>query len=128
VIVIDEFADLLDAYNYKDRDSIEKTLKRFGQMARACGIHIVIITQRATSTNIAGEIRTHLSGRIAFRMNTEADSYYILEGSGAEKLEHAGEFLIKRASEEVVQGYAPFLEQDSLVRMVKEMVAKYGKK
>lgn len=48
-------------------------------MARAAGVHLVLITQRATSQNIPGEIRTHFAGRMAFRMNTEADSYYILE-------------------------------------------------
>ncbi len=109
VIVIDEFADLLDSYDYKWRAQIEKILKRFGQMARAAWVHMVLITQRATSQNIPGEIRTHFSGRIAFRMNSESDSFYILDQWWAEQLESAWRFLYKTADWIIHQWYAPMM-------------------
>ncbi len=125
VIIIDEFADMLDSYDYKGREQIEKILKRFGQMARAAGVHMVIITQRANSQNIPGEVRTHFAGRIAFRMNTEADSYYILEEKWAEKLRSSGMFMFKQADNEIQYWYAPLFHNDELERMVEDMRRKF---
>ena len=114
ILVIDEFADLLDSYDYQNREEIERILKRYGQMARAAGVHLVVITQRATSQNIPSEIRTCFAGRMAFRMNTEADSYYILEESGAEKIEGAGHFLLKKAHYPLETGYVPLIDDDAI--------------
>lgn len=125
IIIIDEFADLLDSYDYKGRDEIEKILKRFGQMARAAGIHMILITQRATSANIPGEIRTHFSGRIAFRMNTESDSHYILEAAGAESLTSSGVFLFKSTHNHIEKAYAPLFHNDELAQFVIAMQEKY---
>jgi len=125
VIIMDEFADLLDAYDYKWRDAIEKILKRFGQMARAAWVHLVLITQRATAQNIPWEVRTHFAWRLAFRMNSEADSFYILEEGGAEKLQSAGLFLFKQANAEIVQWYAPLIHNNDLAEMLAKMKEKY---
>jgi DNA segregation ATPase FtsK/SpoIIIE-like protein len=114
VIVIDEFADLLDSYDYSWRDAIEKMLKRFGQMARAAWVYMVLLTQRATSTNIPWEIRTHFSGRIWLRMNSEADSFYVLEQAGAEKLPWAGHFLLKTTNNDPTAWYVPLVSKEKL--------------
>jgi len=114
VIVIDEFADLLDSYDYKWRAQIEKILKRFGQMARAAWVHMVLITQRATSQNIPWEIRTHFSGRVAFRMNSEADSFYMLDQWWAEQLESAWRFLYKTADWIIHTWYAPMMSKEHI--------------
>ena len=126
VLIIDEYADLLDYYEYKERDEIEKILKRFGQMARAAGVHLIIITQRATSQNISGEIRANFSGRMAFRMNSEADSFYILEEAGAEKLIGAGRFMIRKAHYALENGYSPMLTEDEIKQTIESMVEKFG--
>lgn len=128
VMIIDEFADLLDYYDFRERDEIEKMLKRFGQMARAAGVHLILITQRATSQNISGEIRANFAGRIALRMNSEADSYYILEEAGAEKISGAGVFLVKKAHYALENGYSPMLTEADIQMFVARTRTEYGEK
>jgi len=93
ILIIDEFADSIDAQKYRDRESIIKGLKRIGQMGRAAGFHMILLTQRATSQNIDGEIKANIAGKIAFKVTSETDSYFILGEKGAEALHHPGEAL-----------------------------------
>lgn len=125
-LFIDEFADLLDFYSFKDRERIEKILKRYGQMARAAGIHLIILTQRANSQNFPSEIRANFSGRISFRVNSEADSFYILEQPGADKIEHAGVYRIKANDQPVFEAYAPLFHGPDFEDIVKAAQDKWG--
>jgi DNA segregation ATPase FtsK/SpoIIIE-like protein len=125
-VIIDEFADLLDSYSYKDREKIEKTLKRYGQMARAAGVHLIIITQKASSENLPSEIKSNIAGRISFRVNSSSDSYYILEEEGAEKIKHAGIFLMKANDEEVKEAYAPLFHGYDFEKSIKIAQEKWG--
>jgi DNA segregation ATPase FtsK/SpoIIIE-like protein len=125
-IIIDEFADLLDYFPYKERDEIEKILKRYGQMARAAGIHLILITQRATAQNIPGELRANLSGKVALRMYSEADSHYLLEEPGAEKITEPGVFLLKRGSNTPIRGYAPLIHKEDIEKLVQLALETFG--
>ena len=122
VVVIDEFADLLDSYEYSWRAKIEKILKRFGQMARAAWVHMVLITQRATSQNIPGEIRTHFSWRIWFAMNSEADSLYLLDSPKAHSLSGPWQYLYKDGTWLLQPGYAPIILKEELIALKKSLV------
>lgn len=121
-LIIDEFADIVDSYDYGTRDKVEWMLKRFGQMARAAWIHMILITQRATSQNIPGEIRTHFAGRMAFRMNTEADSIYIIEESWAHNLPSAGMFLLKKASQDIIHWYVPLITNSNIDKLLEKHI------
>lgn len=70
-------------------------------------------------------MRTHFAGRIAFRMNSEADSFYILEEAGAEKIASAGLFMFKQANNAIEAGYAPLLHNQDVVEMIAIMQKKY---
>ena len=126
VLIIDEFADLLDFFPFKERDEIEKILKRYGQMARAAGVHLVLITQRATSQNIPSELRANLSGKIALRMFSEADSHYLLEESGAEKITEPGIFLLKRGSHMPIKGYSPLIHKEDIEMLLQLATKTFG--
>ncbi len=89
VIIIDELADLMAAYNRE----VEGTIIRIAQMARAVGIHLIISTQRPSVEVLTGLIKANITSRIALQMPSQVDSRTILDMAGAEKLLGSGDML-----------------------------------
>jgi len=97
VVVIDEYGDLLLTAG-KD---IEIPLTRLAQLARATGIHLVIATQRPTTTIITGNIKANFPARIAFMVRSSIDSRTILDETGANQLIGRGDMLFATGSDVV---------------------------
>ncbi|MBR3399975.1 MAG: DUF4236 domain-containing protein [Prevotella sp.] len=89
VVIIDEFGDLIMAAG-KEAESL---IVRMAQLACAVGIHMVISTQRPTTTIITDNIRENFPGRIAFKVSSIKDSRTILDMKGAEQLVGSGDML-----------------------------------
>ena len=89
VVVIDEYADLVMTAGKE----IEMPIARLAQMGRACGIHLIIATQRPTTNIITGLIKANFPARMAFRVISQIDSRTILDGSGANQLIGRGDLL-----------------------------------
>lgn len=91
VIVVDEFNDLVMQTGAEANDCII----RLAQKARACGMHIILATQRPTVDVVNGTIKANITCRIAFRVASDVDSRTILDEIGAESLLGRGDMLIK---------------------------------
>lgn len=89
VIIIDELADIMQAYPRE----LEAAIVRLAQMSRAVGIHLILSTQRPEVNVITGLIKANVPSRIALRVPTQIDSRTILDAAGAEKLLGQGDML-----------------------------------
>ncbi len=89
VIIIDELADIMQAYPRE----LEAAIVRLAQMSRAVGIHLMLSTQRPSVEVITGLIKANIPTRIALQVASQIDSRTILDTPGAEKLLGAGDML-----------------------------------
>lgn len=90
IVVIDEFADLIIAHG----KAIEIPIARLAQKGRAVGIHLIITTQKTSSDVITGILKANFPVRIAFKVQTFADSRTILDMTGAQLLLDRGDMLV----------------------------------
>jgi len=93
VIIIDDFADLM----MNAEISVEDSVCRIAQMGRACGIHMIIATQKPSSSILTGTIKANIPARVSFALPGIWDSRSILDAGGAEELVGKGDMLYRPA-------------------------------
>jgi hypothetical protein len=76
VCVIDEYADL-----YLSAKAVEKSVVKIAQKARACGIHILLCTQRPSVDIVSGLLKANLPSRVVFMLKSSNDYRTVCDGS-----------------------------------------------
>ena len=118
VVIIDEFGDLIMTAGKE----IELPIARIAQLARAVGIHMVIATQRPTTTIITGNIKANFPARIAFKVSAGIDSKTILDRTGAQQLIGRGDLLALVGGAEPVRVQCAFVDTPEVER-INEFIA-----
>ena len=120
VMIFDEVGDFMN----RAKKEIEEKILLLAAKARACGIHLVLATQRPTVDVITGTIKANLPSRIAFAVNSYNDSKTILESSGAEYLLGMGDMLfLPQGSNDMERIQGCFIDNNelrSIINFVKE--------
>ena len=125
-IVIDELADLM----LQCRKDVEPCSIRLAQLARACGIHMIIATQRPSVDVVTGLIKANFPCRICFRVSSRQDSMTTLGTSGAEKLLGNGDMFYNPNGGQLTRLHGPFLRDEEVQAVVdywkKQAKPEYG--
>ncbi|MCC7398386.1 MAG: DNA translocase FtsK 4TM domain-containing protein [Planctomycetes bacterium] len=116
VIVIDEFADLMNVA----QNEVEELIQRLAQKSRAVGMHVILATQRPSSEVITGIIKANLPCQIAFKVNRRIDSRVILDANGAEKLLGFGDMLyMPPGGGALIRAQGTFVADDEMQAVVR---------
>ncbi|KXG08857.1 DNA translocase SftA [Anoxybacillus sp. P3H1B] len=115
VIIIDELADLMMVAP----TDVEEAVCRIAQKARACGIHLIVATQRPSVDVITGLIKANIPTRIAFSVSSQVDSRTIIDTNGAEKLLGRGDMLfLENGTSKTVRIQGNFVSDEEIERVV----------
>lgn len=120
IIVIDELADIMQAYPRE----LEAAIVRLAQMSRAVGIHLLLSTQRPSVNVITGLIKANVPARVALQVASQIDSRTILDQGGAETLLGAGDMLYLSADmNKPIRLQSAFISEGE-VKKIAEFIAK----
>ena len=116
VVIVDELSDLM----MTAASEVEDYITRLAQKSRACGIHLIIATQRPTVDVITGTIKANIPSRISFAVTSQIDSRTILDAQGAEKLLGKGDMLYAPSdSMKPVRIQGAFVSDEEVLSVVK---------
>jgi len=115
VVIIDELADLM----MNGGKEVELSIARLAQKSRACGIHLVVATQRPSVDVVTGLIKANLPSRLSYRVGSRIDSKVILDSLGADSLLGRGDGLFTPpGSTGLVRIHAPWNTEEEIEEVV----------
>ena len=117
IVFIDEMADLIMTAGKE----VEHYVQRLAQMARACGIHLVMATQRPSVDIITGSIKANFPSRISFQVASKYDSRTVLGESGAEQLLGNGDMLMSKNGASLIRYQSAFISDNEVNKLIQEI-------
>ena len=117
VVFIDEMADLMMTAGKE----VEHYVQRLAQMARACGIHLVMATQRPSVDIITGSIKANFPSRISFQVASKYDSRTVLGEIGAEQLLGNGDMLLMKNGGNILRYQSAFISDNEVTKLINEI-------
>lgn len=123
VTVIDEFADLMQTGG----NEVTRYVTRIAQKARACGIHLIIATQRPSKDNVPMIIKANVPCRIGLSCSSQIDSRVILDENGAETLLGKGDLLFKcPGKKSLIRAQSPFISPSDMNVVLQYVIDRAG--
>jgi len=120
VVIIDELADLM----MNGGKEVELSIARLAQKSRACGIHLVVATQRPSVDVVTGLIKANLPSRLSYRVGSRIDSKVILDALGADSLLGRGDGLFTPpGATGLVRIHAPWNTEEEIEEIVEYLKA-----
>jgi S-DNA-T family DNA segregation ATPase FtsK/SpoIIIE len=123
IIIVDELADLMMTAGRQ----AEEPITRLAQKARACGMHLILATQRPSVDVITGLIKANFPARISFQVTARVDSRTILDCIGAERLLGSGDMLFLPPGTARVQRLHGAYVSEAEIRKVTNFVKHQGR-
>lgn len=123
IAVLDEYADLVDTCK-----EISMPVVALAQKARACGIHLMLCTQRPSTNVVTGIIKANLPTHVALMSSNVQDSITIIGEGGAEELLGKGDMLVQSplvSRVGVTRLQSCFIDRKEIMAIVKELKSKY---
>jgi len=117
VVFIDEMADLMMTAGKE----VEHYVQRLAQMARACGIHLVMATQRPSVDIITGSIKANFPSRVSFQVASKYDSRTVLGEIGAEQLLGNGDMLMTKNGANLIRYQSAFISDHEVNKLILEI-------
>ena len=115
ICIIDELADLM----LQDKKNIEVKICKIAQLSRACGIHLIVATQRPSTDIITGLIKSNFPSRLCFKVSSVYDSRTILDTKGGEQLQGNGEAILKTANNtDIIKLQTPYISTEELEKIL----------
>ena len=118
VIIVDELAEIMTLY----KKEAEVAIQRITQLARACGMHLIVAVQRPSVDIITGVIKNNISSRFAFRLQSGFDSKTMLGTNGAEKLLGQGDMLMSLTESSAMPRLQAAYASDDEIKAVVDFV------
>ena len=102
---------------------MENSIVRIAQLGRACGIHLIVATQRPSTDVITGLIKANIPCKLAFMTSSAIDAR-VIGCKGAEQLSGRGDALLSIAGrKEIERLQAFYISDDTIMRFVQEVKA-----
>ena len=117
IVFIDEMADLMMTAGKE----VEHYVQRLAQMARACGIHLVMATQRPSVDIITGSIKANFPSRVSFQVASKYDSRTVLGEIGAEQLLGNGDMLMSKNGANLIRYQSAFISDNEVNKLINEI-------
>ncbi|MDF2588199.1 MAG: cell division FtsK/SpoIIIE [Anaerocolumna sp.] len=113
ILIIDEFADL-----HSDKECMS-ILKELARKSRACGIHLIISTQRPSATVIDGDIKANITNSLGLKTINGTNSSIVIDETGLEKLRGDGHGKFKRGGK-IIEIQCPYLDVNRCRELIKQ--------
>lgn len=119
IVVVEELGDLMDISN----KAVEKYLKKIARLGRACGVHLIIATQRPSSKVVTGEIKANIGCRLALQTTSMLESRIILDHNGAETLKGKGDAILKLPTgTDEIHLQCPMITDEQILKTIKNYI------
>lgn len=119
VVVIEELGDLMAV----SQKAVEKYIIKIAQLGRACGVHLVIATQRPSSKVVTGEIKANIACRLALQTTSMLESRIILDHNGAEALRGKGDAILKLpTSSTEIHLQCPMITDEQILKTIENYI------